>query len=267
MKALKDPTSPEQGGDAETRRLNRPPDPSVQKRAAQLKAMRQELELFSYSVSHDFRAPLRHILGFAEILQAEAGDALDETGRQHLQFIAQSATRMERMLDALLEFSRLGRAEMRHERVSLAMLVEEARQELHGQIAGREIEWRIGDLPDVQGDPARLRQALVHLLSNAVKFTRSRAPATIEIGAENGGDETIFFIRDNGVGLDMPHADKLFGLFQRFQRAGEFEGMGVGLATVRHLMHQHGGRAWAEGIVDGGATFYLALPNSPEEPV
>lgn len=265
MKTTLEPMTQETSGAAETQRLNSQLELCVQERTAQLKAVRRELEMFSYSVSHDFRAPLRHILGYVEILQAEAGATLDETGHQHLQTIAQSATRMGQMLDALLEFSRMGRVEMCCQQVSLAMLVEDARRELHGEIKGREIDWRIGDLPEVQGDPLMLRQVLVHLLSNALKFTRPRARARIEIGAKSGGCEIVLFIRDNGVGLDLPHADKLFGLFQRFQRPGEFEGMGVGLAKVRRLIHQHGGRVWAEGTVDGGATFYLAIPNSPEE--
>ena len=265
MKTTLESMIQETQGEAETQRLNSQLELCVQERTAQLKAVRQELEMFSYSVSHDFRAPLRHILGYVEILQAEAGATLDEAGRRHLQIIAQSATRMGQMLDALLEFSRMGRVEMHCQRVSLALLVEDARRELHGEITGREIDWRIGDLPEVQGDPLMLRQAIVHLLSNAVKFTRARSPARIEIGAKNGGREMIFFIRDNGIGLDLPHAGKLFGLFQRFQRPGEFEGMGVGLAKARRLIHQHGGRAWAEGTVDGGATFYLAIPISPEE--
>ncbi len=245
--------------------LNSPLELCVQECTAQLEAARQELELFSYSVSHDFRAPLRHILGYVEILQTEASDALDETSRQHLQTIAQSATRMGQMIDALLEFSQMGRTEMRCQRVSLALLVEEARRELRSEITGREIDWRIGDLPDVQGDPRMLRQALVQLLSNAVKFTRARAKATIEIGAKNIGRETIFFVRDNGVGLDVPRADRLFGLFQRFHQSGEFSGTGVGLAKFRRIIHQHGGRVWAEGTPDAGATFYFALPQPQEE--
>lgn len=265
MKAPMDPMTRGNQVEAETQRLNSQLESCVKEGTAQLEAARQELQVFSYSISHDFRAPLRHILGYVEIVQSEAGDALDETSRQHLQTIAQAAAQMGQMIDALLEYSQMGRAEMCCQRVSLAMLVEEARRELHPEIAGREIDWQIGDLPDVYGDPRMLRQALVHLLSNAVKFTSARSQARIEIEAKNVGHETIVSVRDNGVGLDVPRAGKLFGLFQRFHWAGEFAGAGVGLAKFRRIIHQHGGRAWAEGTVEGGATFYFAIPKPLEE--
>jgi signal transduction histidine kinase len=237
----------------------------VSERTAQLEAVNQELEAFSYSVSHDLRAPLRHILGYVDILQTVARQTLDETSRQHLQTIARSATQMGHMIDALLEFSRMDRAEMHFKRVSLAALVEDVRRELHSEIKGRHINWRIGALPEVQGDPVMLRQAIVNLLSNAIKYTRTRRKAKVEIGAKKSARETIFFVRDNGVGFDMNYADKLFGVFQRFHPSSEFEGTGVGLAIVRRIIHQHGGRTWAEGKADGGATLYFSIPKPPKE--
>jgi light-regulated signal transduction histidine kinase (bacteriophytochrome) len=257
--------TPEKQAEDEIQRLNSQLESRVIERTAQLEAANQELEAFSYSVSHDLRAPLRHILGYVDILQTEASQTLNETSRQHLQTIAQSATQMGQLIDALLEFSRMSRAEMRCQRVSLAALVEDVRRELRSEIKGREIDWQIGDLPEVQGDPLMLRQAIVNLLSNAIKYTRTRSKAKIEIGAKNGGRETIFFVRDNGVGFDMNHAGKLFGVFQRFHRSSEFEGTGIGLAKVRRIIHRHGGRTWAEGKADGGATFNFSIPKPPEK--
>ena len=234
----------------------------IQRLNSELEAANQDLEAFNYSVSHDLRAPLRHIIGYVDILQSAASQTLDETSRKHLQSIEQSATQMGQMLEALLAFSRMGRTEKRVERVSLAAVVEEARRELRGEIKGRDIDWQIGDLPEVRGDPVMLRQAIANLLSNAIKFTRPRRKAKIEIGTKNGGSETIFFVRDNGVGFDMNCASKLFGVFQRFHPASEFEGSGIGLANVRRIIHRHGGRTWAEGKVDGGATFYFSIPKA-----
>lgn len=253
MKTGTDVVTPENQAEAEIRRLN-----------SELDAANQNLEAFSYSVSHDLRAPLRHIVGYVDILQTAAGQFLDATNRQHLQTIAESATQMGRMIDALLGFSRMGRAEMRFQQVSLDALVKDVRQELRCEIKGRDLDWHVDDLPEVQGDPVMLRQAIVHLLSNAIKFTRTRTRPKLEIGAQNGGGETILFVRDDGVGFDMSCADKLFGVFQRFHAAGAFEGTGIGLASVRRIIQRHGGRTWAEGKVDGGATFYCSLPKPPE---
>ena len=230
-----------------------------------LDALKQELEAFSYAVSHDLRAPLRHILGYVDILQTVASQTPDETSRQHLHTIARSAAQMGQMIDALLEFSRIGRAEMRFARVSLAALVRDVRRELCSEVKGRKIDWQVGVLPEVQGDRQMLRQVVVNLLSNAMKYTRARSKPKIEIGAIDGGGETVFFVRDNGVGFDMNCAAKLFGVFQRFHRSSEFEGTGIGLAKVRRIIYQHGGRTWAEGKADGGATFYFSIPKRPEE--
>lgn len=230
----------------------------------ELTTAREELDALSYSVSHDLRAPLRHILGYVEILQAGVGSKLDAASRRQLQTIAESAAQMWAMIDALLEFSRMGRAKLHCQLVNLTPLVADARRELSRETKGRVIDWKIGDLPEVQGDPTLLRQAIVQFLANAIKFTRPQAHAKIEVGAKTSDHETICFVRDNGVGFDMKGAIRLFGAFQRFHRLGEFDGAGIGLAVVRRIIHRHGGRTWAEAKVGGGATFYFSLPKVPE---
>ena len=237
----------------------------IQRLNSQLAAANQELDAFNYSISHDLRAPLRHIAGYVDVLQTAAGSTLDATSRRHLDTIAQSAAQMGLMIDGLLELYRVGHAEMSCHCVSLAALVGDARGDLRGDIGSREINWQIDDLPEVEADSVLLCQAIGNLLANAVKFTRPRAGASIEIGAKHDGNETILFVRDNGVGFDMKCAARLFGVFQRLHGADEFEGAGVGLAIVRRIIHRHGGRTWAEGKPGGGATFYLSIPNPPEE--
>jgi len=154
---------------------------------------------------------------------------------------------------------------MRHQHMSLAALVEEARRELRHDAEGRDIDWKIGKLPDVRGDPIMIRQVIINLISNALKYTRKCKQAKIQIATTVSDDETVFFVRDNGVGFDMQYADKLFGVFQRLHPANKFEGVGIGLANVRRIVHRHGGRTWAEGKVDGGATFYFSIPKKPKE--
>jgi PAS domain S-box-containing protein len=234
-----------------------------QSRAAQLEAVNKELEAFSYSVSHDLRAPLRHIDGFVDLLRKQSGENLDERGRRYLQVITEAARQMGNLIDDLLVFSRMGRAELRQQTVELEALVHEAVATLQTDLNGRNISWKIAPLPQVQADAAMLRQVLVNLISNAIKYSRPRNPAVIEIGcaAETPG-EYQFFVRDNGVGFDMEYVDKLFGVFQRLHRAEEFEGTGIGLANVRRIILRHGGRTWAEGKVDAGATFHCTLPKS-----
>lgn len=231
-------------------------------RTAQLEAANHELEALSYSVSHDLQTPLRHVVAYLEILRREAAPRLNDASQAHFEVIAAAARKLGELIDALLTFSRLGCCEMREQRVSLAALVEEARRDLRDDIEGRCIAWQIEELPEVDGDPILLRQAIASLLSNALKFTRPRAQAKIEIGALDGNVETVVFLRDNGVGFDMNYADKLFRVFQRLHPASEFPGAGIGLANVRRILRRHGGRAWAEGAVEWGATFYFSLPKA-----
>jgi hypothetical protein len=232
----------------------------VRERTAELEAANSELEAFSYSVSHDLRAPLRHIEGFTGLLSKSIGSNLSETDKRYLSLIINSVSQMSRLIDDLLDFSRTGRAEMRRTQVNLQDLLEKTIQELQPETEGRNIVWKKGSLPQVEADPSLLRQVFSNLLLNAVKYTRPRNPAEIEIGCKVEAEETVIFIRDNGVGFDMQYADKLFGVFQRLHSNEKFEGTGIGLANVRRITARHGGRTWAEGKVDEGAVFYFSLP-------
>jgi signal transduction histidine kinase len=232
----------------------------LESRVAELHALTTELEAFSYSVSHDLRAPVRHIGGFATLLESSSGGALDEQGKRYLRTIVDSAARMGRLIDDLLSFSRMGRAEMLRTRVDLPALVAEVRHDIERDWAGVAVEWTIHPLPAVEGDPAMLRLVFTNLLSNAVKYSAKRQPARIEIGAVDEPGETIVYVRDNGVGFDMQYSSKLFGVFQRLHSADAFEGTGIGLANVRRIVLRHGGRVWAESAPEQGATFFIALP-------
>ncbi|MGH9349732.1 MAG: ATP-binding protein [Vicinamibacterales bacterium] len=235
----------------------------MQEHATALAEANQELEAFSYSVSHDLRAPLRHVTGFATLLEERAGRSLDDRGRQYLKTMIDAANRMGRLIDDLLAFSRMGRAPLTKQRINLGHPVEDAQREVTAEAAGRDIVWRIQSLPDLDADPAMLRLALVNLLSNAVKYTGHRSQAHIEVSAAASDPrETVICVRDNGVGFDMQYAHKLFGVFQRLHRADEFEGTGIGLANVRRIVQRHGGRVWAESEVDRGTAFYVALPSN-----
>jgi signal transduction histidine kinase len=238
---------------------------ALEKRSADLAASNKELEAFAYSVSHDLRAPLRHMAGFSELLQKNSAQVLDEKSKRYVGVILESAKKMGALIDDLLSFSRIGRAETNKTIVNLGQLAEEALSEVRRDLGDRQIVWTIERLPAAYGDRAMLRLALVNLISNAVKFTRTRTPAEIQIGPMPASDDqVVIFVRDNGVGFDMKYIGKLFGVFQRLHSGETFEGTGIGLATVQRIAHRHGGKAWAEGALDQGATFYLAISKSKQ---
>ncbi len=233
----------------------------LHRRGELLEAANKELEAFSYSVSHDLRAPLRHIDGYASLLAKAAHVSLDDKAKRYLQTISESATRMGQLIDDLLVFSRMGRQEMLQGTVNLNQLIASVLHDLRHDLQDRAISWTIAQLPEVTGDAAMLRQVFTNLVSNAIKFTGTRPQATIEIGSrQSSQEEAVVFVRDNGVGFDMRYANKLFGVFQRLHRADEFDGTGIGLANVRRIIHRHGGKTWAEGALGEGATFFVSLP-------
>jgi K+-sensing histidine kinase KdpD len=243
----------------EIRKLNQ----KLANRAAELESSNKELESFAYSVSHDLRAPLRHVVGFSELLQKQAASLLDDKSKRYIKTILDSAKKMGKLIDDLLSFSRIGRAETKRSLVNLEQLVKDVVSEIEQETRGREIAWKFDALPVCYGDRSMLMLVLVNLVSNAVKFTRMRTRAEIEIGCADGdNDDLEVFVRDNGAGFDMQYANKLFGVFQRLHRADEFEGTGIGLATVQRIIHRHGGKVRAEGAVDQGATFYFSLPKA-----
>ena len=229
----------------------------------ELQRSNRELEAFSYSVSHDLRAPFRHIVGYAELL-GEREEQLSGPSRHYLTSIRESALSAGRLVDDLLAFSRLGRASLARARVNTAKLVDEVRRTLEPEWSGREVEWRIGPLPVAYGDPSMLRQVLLNLIDNALKYSRASAPAVVTISGEAQPDHVTFTVGDNGVGFDMAYVDKLFGVFQRLHRADEFEGTGIGLALARRIVERHDGRIWAEGALGQGAVFRFALPSRAE---
>jgi PAS domain S-box-containing protein len=244
----------------EIRRLNAELEHRVVERTAQLQDANEELEAFSYSVSHDLRAPLRHVAGFVELLKQDAGRSLSEKSLRHLAIISQSAQKMGNLIDDLLTFSRVGKTEMQKAEVNLDELAREIWSDFQAEIKERRIAWIIQPLPTVWADRALLRMALVNLISNALKFTGACAEARIEIGCVPGeANETVIFLRDNGAGFNPKYAEKLFGAFQRLHTQTEFEGTGIGLANVRRIIHRHDGRVWAEGAVDRGATFFFSI--------
>jgi light-regulated signal transduction histidine kinase (bacteriophytochrome) len=234
------------------------------KREDELIFANKELETFSYSVSHDLRAPLRHINGYVDLLLDRYYDSLDEKARHYLDTIADSSRQMGTLIDDLLQFSRIGRQEKRLADFDMNIIVNEVIDSIKQDIHERNIEWRIATLPLVYADKAMLQIVWTNLLSNAVKFTRTREMTLIEIKVLDENDAFIFSVHDNGVGFDMQYGHKLFGVFQRLHTTAEFEGTGIGLANVQHIIFRHGGRIWAEAEQDKGATFYFSLPKNKE---
>jgi len=231
----------------------------VAQRTAELDATNKELEAFTYSVAHDLRAPLRHIQGFSNLLMESFGPQLEPEAQKHLQRIGEGTQQMGRLIDDLLSLARIGRQEPRLQATGLNSLVQEVLRDLKTETEGRDIQWQVGDLPFVDCDPGLMKQVFYNLLSNAAKYTRPRKPAVIDIGQVSVEGQLVNFVRDNGVGFNMKYAPKLFGVFQRLHRKEDFEGTGVGLATVQRIIHKHGGRIWAEAEMDKGATFFFSL--------
>jgi light-regulated signal transduction histidine kinase (bacteriophytochrome) len=244
---------------AEVRRLNAELEGRVRQRTEQVEAINKELEAFTYSVSHDLRAPLRGMSGFARVLEEDYGDRLDDDGRRYLEIIKSNAAQMGRLIDDLLSLSRLGRQPLKAATISLDELAQDAFREASADDKNRSIEFTIDPLPKPTGDANLIKQVLINLLSNAVKFTRNAAPARIHVGSTSQNGDVVYFVQDNGAGFDMRYANKLFGVFQRLHGPEEFAGTGVGLAIVKRIVERHGGRIWAEGEPGKGATFYFTL--------
>jgi signal transduction histidine kinase len=233
---------------------------ALEHNAAEIRALNDEVASFAYSVSHDLRAPLRAIDGFSQILLEDKGPALGDDGRQHLERVRAAATRMESMIDDMLLLSRLTHDEMNPRSVDLTTLARAAVDELRAREPDRKVEFESNGALPAQGDEPLIRIALTNLLANSWKFTRDRKPAHISFGGETRDGKAVFFVKDDGVGFDMRYAQRLFGAFQRLHKPSEFEGSGVGLATVQRIVHRHGGRVWAESELGKGTTFYFTLP-------
>ena len=232
---------------------------ALHEKNVQLQAAVSELDAFSYSVSHDLRAPLRAIDGFSRILLKQYGSILPQEPREYLQLVRDNTVQMGHLVDDLLAFARLSRQQLSKQRVPTRKIVESVLSDARQQAEGRSVSVSVGELPSLWGDPPLLKQVFVNLIGNAFKYTRMRGEAVIEVGSREIGGEQVVFVRDNGAGFDMRYADKLFGVFQRLHRAEDFEGTGVGLAIVQRIVHRHGGRVWAEGKEGQGAAFYFTL--------
>jgi light-regulated signal transduction histidine kinase (bacteriophytochrome) len=248
-------------------RMNSELEQRVQERTSELTAANKEMEAFTYSVAHDLRAPLRHIDAFSKILHEDFAKVLPAEARRYLDNIRNGSRNMSRLVDDLLNLARVGRQELKRQRTDLGTLVDEVLIDIKRETEGRQIEWRIHALPAVDCDSGLMKQVFANLLSNAVKYTRPRSVAVIEVGQEQVNGDLAVFVRDNGVGFNMKYADKLFGVFQRLHRSEDFEGTGVGLATVDRIVRKHGGSIWAEAMLDKGATFYFTLAGLESLPV
>jgi light-regulated signal transduction histidine kinase (bacteriophytochrome) len=251
--------------EAQLEEYKRTLEEQVRERTAELTAVNKELEAFSYSVSHDLRAPLRQMSGFVELLQRQVADHPNEKIHQYLTSMITASRKMDGLIMDLLALSHIGRKEMRKRKVDLNVLVKEVADEIQHEFKERKINWEIDALPDVIGDCALLRLVLVNLLSNAAKFTSTRQQAKIKIGCNGDDDKFTCSIADNGVGFDMKYVDRLFGVFQRLHTQEEFEGTGIGLANVQRIISRHGGRVWAEGSLGKGAIFFFTLPKTKEK--
>jgi len=243
----------------EVNKLNADLECRVMQRTAQLDAANKELEAFSYSVAHDLRAPLRSINGFAQLLREEYAASLDARGQAYLTRVGEGARNMGQLVDDLLKLAQIGRQPLLCTPTDMKALVDTVVRDVQQECIGRQVCWRVGNLPSVECDPDLMKQVFANLLSNAAKYTRRRAEAIVEVGVASIADEEAFFVKDNGAGFDQRYAAKLFGVFQRLHRPEEFEGTGVGLATVQRIVQKHGGRIWAEAEVDKGATFFFVL--------
>jgi light-regulated signal transduction histidine kinase (bacteriophytochrome) len=246
----------------EIQRLNAELEQRVRERTVELEMMVKELEAFTYSISDDMRGPLRAIDGFSRVLVEEYSEKLDKEGKRLLDIIRTNSRSISELIDGLLTFSRLGRQPIEQTDVNMKDLAKGVFDEVHAGQKDRHIELNLQDLPPAFGDRAMIRQVLHNLLSNALKFTRAKQDAKIEIGSRIDGDRATYYVRDNGVGFDMQYSNKLFGMFQKLHNVEEFEGSGVGLALVQRIVLRHGGRVWAEGKPNEGATFYFSLPKA-----
>ncbi|MGH9407680.1 MAG: sensor histidine kinase [Terriglobia bacterium] len=265
MSSFNDMLAEIQQRDAALQRAHNELERRVEERTAQLEAVNKELEAFSYSVSHDLRAPLRQVNGFAKILADDAGPRLDPAAQRYLKLIQDGARNMGELIDDLINMGRIGRLEPAFRPVDLSVALRSALDDLKPDLAGRRIDWRIAALPVVECDPGLIKLVFANLLSNAVKYTRIREDAVIEVDSHKAEGESVISVRDNGAGFDPKYAHKLFGVFQRLHRQEEFEGTGVGLATARRIIQKHGGRIWAEGEAGRGATFFFTLRTNRAE--